>query len=378
MSAKRVLDYICTGDTVALHRPPQWTQKPYSVGSEWYSASLADGLHLRGHWSDAIRTIHRALVNGATRSAHNSFQWDLSRGCVHPWVKQIVSRPTTDKPSSPSTSRDVSSKYAWTMYLDMHLPCRQCPTCLKQRRNKWVTRMRSEMNDANRTWFGTLTLSPEEHYRAYCEGMKSLRERGVNSIKPEEELQLRHNVISKWITLWLKRVRKAGANIRYSLVMEPHKSGLPHYHILIHEPCQPVRKALLQSQWKHGFSSFKLVADDGALKTAFYVGKYLMKSHDARVRASLDYGVSAEQRSIIIGPKARPNPPRNSVTEVGLSKSPKEPQSEPPQVSTKSTERPSSTAGAESCERQSERLSNSESSSKRQCQRTAGGIPYPG
>lgn len=89
----------------------------------------------------------------------------------------------------------------------------------------------------------------------------------------------------------LKRLRKAHGKrggLRYLVVMEAHKSNLPHYHILLHEVFTdyPMRKALLRPAWRFGFSHWKL-ADE---KAAPYVAKYLAKSAQARIRASIDYG----------------------------------------------------------------------------------------
>lgn len=95
------------------------------------------------------------------------------------------------------------------------------------------------------------------------------------------------------ITKYLKRVRKkSGAPLRYILVAEAHKSGLPHYHMLIHEcdPSRQVRHKDLTAAWSWGFTRFKLVETSN---TAWYVCKYLSKAQLARVRASVRYGLTA-------------------------------------------------------------------------------------
>ena len=96
--------------------------------------------------------------------------------------------------------------------------------------------------------------------------------------------------IGRQFTLGFKRLRKnTGASIRFVLVAERHKSGAPHFHALIHEAVgsPPVRYAdLYRDLWSLGFSKYKL-AEKGH---ASYVTKYLTKSSEARVRASLRYG----------------------------------------------------------------------------------------
>ena len=107
-----------------------------------------------------------------------------------------------------------------------------------------------------------------------------------------QQFQARHQAIGPELTLFLKRVRKeSAAKLRYCLVAEAHKSGLPHYHLVVHETGgQPVRHKTLQGQWKLGFSNWKLVDINDSGKTAAYVAKYLSKSALARVRASKHYG----------------------------------------------------------------------------------------
>ena len=92
------------------------------------------------------------------------------------------------------------------------------------------------------------------------------------------------------VTKWLKRVRKeSGAKLRYILVAEAHKSGLPHYHMLVHEQVGggQVGERTLRKQWAMGFSKWNLVTDKAPAR---YVCKYLTKAAAARVRASLNYG----------------------------------------------------------------------------------------
>ena len=44
------------------------------------------------------------------------------------------------------------------------------------------------------------------------------------------------------VTLWLKRLRRSrsAGSVRYLLVAEAHKSGQPHFHVLLHEYGQPI------------------------------------------------------------------------------------------------------------------------------------------
>src|SRR3546814_836309 len=80
-----------------------------------------------------------------------------------------------------------------------------------------------------------------------------------------------------------------GVPLRYLLVVEPHDDGFPHFHILMHEQDSPVRKALLEEQWRSGFSHWRLVKNEDP-RSVYYACKYLTKSHQTRVRASRRYG----------------------------------------------------------------------------------------
>jgi hypothetical protein len=148
-----------------------------------------------------------------------------------------------------------------------------------------------------------------------------------------ERFAQRHYECSKELTLWLKRVRATaavdhrqsarlaesctvsrggrckchpiqefGAPLRYLLVAEAHKTGLPHYHLLIHEysESRPIRARHLKEQWRLGFSSVKLVAQDEGNRRGGYVTKYLAKSAIARVRASVGYGHSIAGNETIL------------------------------------------------------------------------------
>lgn len=187
--------------------------------------------------------------------------------------------------------------------------CRKCPECLAARAAHWRMRAETEWLAANRTWFGTLTLSPEQHFRVASEARLRMSQNGddFDCLDQEGQFLERHRIISKMLTDYVKRVRKESkASLRFLCVAEAHKTGLPHYHMLVHEVSSTaaVRHHTLRDQWRAGFSNWKLVADKRA---ASYVCKYLAKSSLARVRASIDYGnpTNVLQHS---GPRPRETP----------------------------------------------------------------------
>lgn len=184
------------------------------------------------------------------------------------------------------------------MHVELEVACRSCEPCLRARSRLWAALAVAETRVWPRTWFGTLTLSPHESFRTLMEARQRARHRATPIEGESEQSQFtKHvNAIGPEIGKFLKRVRKnTGAKLRYLLVAEPHKSGLPHFHILIHECAGLVRYDDLKSQWLLGFSAWKLTDH----KSASYVCKYLSKSARARVRASQAYGATPNALSLV-------------------------------------------------------------------------------
>lgn len=275
--AKRRLDYQCTTDT----RKPSGAPPARAVVKIWLTdlQALAD----------------KALAAGARRPSLMRIEWDISGDCQSPVWRECHARPeSTDETGSVVVTRKSTNPLTVTM----EVRCRRCDRCRRQRAALWRQRARAECASAARTWMGTLTLSPGEHARVLASARARARKSLVDlDAQPfGEQFQARHAEIQPHITRMIKRVRKnSGVPLRYMVVAEAHASGLPHYHVLVHEvdPLQPITYRMLQHEWKLGFSRWKLV--DDPVKGA-YVTKYLSKSLAARVRASQGYGSDDERR----------------------------------------------------------------------------------
>lgn len=266
---------------------------------------------------DLRATALRVLDQGALISRRSTVEWDVSGNCQNAKLVTLTGRPARKEEAPtwrygesefPTTDPRFWATYAPErkqhvvrdehnnpLWLDFTVRCRKCDKCLAARSRLWTERAIAETRFASRTWMGTLTLSPEQHYVMECRASHRLKSGAVvwSSLNEDDQLGERHREISREITLWLKRVRQASnAKLRFLLVMERHKTGLPHYHCLIHEGAIPVVKRVLSDQWKLGFSKFKLVEQEaGSLQRAsYYVAKYLTKAANARVRASVGYG----------------------------------------------------------------------------------------
>lgn len=178
------------------------------------------------------------------------------------------------------------------MPVEIEARCRKCASCLMHRARLWTARGVDEVTASTRTWFGTLTVRPEDRFMLRVKARARTHDRAS---KPFDQMNRSEQFgelawhLGRECTTFLKRVRaQSAAPLRYLLVYEAHKSGDPHAHILIHEQGVPVTKQLLERQWKLGFSHWRLTGDDP--RAAFYACKYLSKEALTRVRASLRYG----------------------------------------------------------------------------------------
>lgn len=200
--------------------------------------------------------------------------------CLRPVPLHLVGLPGLLDPDSRITAETVGR-------------CRRCENCMRHRARLWTARAIDEVKSSQRSWFGTLTLHPDHAFR-----FRLLAERTINrrASKPYSELTETERTCAiareanAELTRWLKRVRKnSGSLLRYLLVCEPHKSGVPHWHILLHEHEGRATKRVLEKAWRIGISHWRLVE---GVKPAAYVCKYLTKTLQMRPRASGQYGTA--------------------------------------------------------------------------------------
>ena len=233
-------------------------------------------------WRALRALIARALAAGATRHSLVMTEWNCAGNCTAPRTVEYYARPAIHQ------GYVYSPGGAHPLGLIMHVRCRRCEPCLRVRRREWILRAVREIQLADRTWLVTLTMRPEEHYRLLARAVSA----GADVSTPELKYSAELREAGKEVTRYLKRLRKAsGSRFRYLLVPEQHRSGLPHYHMLLHETAGSVKYATITAEWYLGFTHAKLVQDHSVSR---YVAKYLMKCSDARVRASLSYGGRSE------------------------------------------------------------------------------------
>lgn len=248
------------------------------------------------HLDKWLKTVGDAIDAGATKRGALTLHWDASgkegtnRKCSSPVA--IEHRGAQAVNIHANLHRVSSDNPAYT--LEIQARCRKCPGCLKARADFWRMAAMVETLSSERTWFGTLTLNPQTRFMLLSRVRLRLANGGTDFEALTEAQQFSEIVreCNPAITRYLKRVRKEyGGPIRYLLVTEAHKDGMPHWHLLVH---QCTKEALLydtlKCQWKGGFAHFKLVAQGEAHSPARYVTKYLTKEARTRVRASLEYG----------------------------------------------------------------------------------------
>lgn len=258
-------------------------------------------------------TVHaamrKALAAGGVPTSLLSVNWDIAGTgvlrCMYPVNRSMQAEQSTE-------SKLFTNRWRPRQWLDLKVRCRSCYNCLRLRGHEWTQRAISEIKSAERTWFGTMTLASPMHMRSYYIARKAAARAGVDfdGLPPNEQFARRHRVISRWLTLWMKKVRKATRDkwdrdckavgqcpidgpprLRLMIVCERHQSGLPHYHCLVHESAAyATSERVLRKRWGFGHSTFRVVDETRTANAAWYMAKYLTKSSVARVRASLDYG----------------------------------------------------------------------------------------
>lgn len=228
------------------------------------------------------------------------------------------------------------------LHVTWEVRCRKCGPCLRAKVGYWalaaIEQTRLAAEQGLRSWFGTLTLSPESqrYLRDLAEEKWLAEQPGAATASPawmhEPECDYRFAlVLREFLALvqkYWKRLRKAGHKFKYFLVFERHKSGLPHAHFILHEMEDRILKRALQSQWPHGFTNVKLIGGKSFCpnktpeRAAFYVAKYLGKTVQSRQIASRGYRPSRRRMltsDLSHSPKGvkKTRPPLENTTSKG-------------------------------------------------------------
>lgn len=179
-----------------------------------------------------------------------------------------------------------------------YAPCRKCPKCLWVRQITWRKRMLIEMQNSPRTLLVTLTYSPAARERLLARVHKS----GYGKTDPRLKEGVSKRVLDD-VSSSLKRLRAAfskriDCKMRFSAVVEDHKDGSPHVHLLLHTTL--TTKEVRKMRWANGFIDVRVCGADAAT----YVSKYLTKATGG-IRASLSYGRGHEAMKRVL---TKPSP----------------------------------------------------------------------
>lgn len=232
----------------------------------------------------------KALDQGGRIVRPGTVEWNVAGKCTAPIHMEL--RGVQHDLYGHVEARELQHP---TRYIDMEVPCRKCANCLWRKALHWMHRSSMEIEVSPRTWLVTLTFNATIRARIRMGAIQAVGAEAFGQLSREQRSKKLADQANKYVTLWMKRVRKdTGPGVRYVSVIELHKDGTPHGHLLVHEAREgQVLHRNLTDQWTYGFSNAKLV-EDGPI-AARYVAKYLAKSPISRVRASVGYGQTPGQ-----------------------------------------------------------------------------------
>lgn len=320
--------------------------------------------------------VEPVLVREANGDPHGGLYRRYWRMKVAPWCKKPHLFTLFASQEADRKGRVIGTALA----LDVAVPCRNCDRCLKMRSHFWRDRALAEYKSNARSYFGTITLTPEDHYLLDARATARLAQQGVlfSALSDAEIFKERCREFGRELSLYLKRLRQGPGghrkvHLRYLMIAEAHDSdktsdlikGRPHFHVMFHEPvpgtlvqgdpvqvlmhdvrdgelepfyvkgkngqwkryCRVADNSFLRSQWKLGFTRFQFASGS---HEATYMTKYLSKSMLYKVRASYRYGLAEgdvesellEGTSEVVRPDlqsadANPGPPKDPLVEGG-------------------------------------------------------------
>jgi hypothetical protein len=248
------------------------------------------------HWKDGRRIAYAAIERGARAASIGKVRWDCSGKvlpCTAPPTVELRSyRPLSERNHLFGKARGK----VFEMSQEIEVRCRKCDNCLRAKCAYWRRAAAAEVLGSQRSWFGTLTLRPSEWSMSLMRArvMASFNREDLEALSEKDRNAYIMRYLGPELGKYIKRVRsESKADLRYLLVSERHKSGVLHFHMLLHEVLgsSQVLERTLSKQWPLGFSKWRLVPPSET-KHAAYICKYIAKDALTRVRASKGYGVT--------------------------------------------------------------------------------------
>lgn len=251
----------------------------------------------------------KALSNGGELISFGQLRWDVSADCEKSAGVSLHGthfRGTRNYPEGGFTAfQGAVRRDPRPRSIHLQVRCGKCAKCRRLRRRVWTARALAEVQRSVRTWLCTLTATPEQHYAYVCAASRRGETAGFDydALSEAEKYAEQCKAMGADLTKYVKRLRKeSGARVRAMWVFEPHKSGSPHIHGLLHEVEGSISWRVLDRQWIAGHSRFNLLTSP---RGAAYAAKYLSKESGVRIRASRFYG-QEKQPPVGIGAECAP------------------------------------------------------------------------
>lgn len=334
----------CTSDTAPVACPPpdRWVCNNRVIKAR---AGVVDAVARRGLGKPTFKM--KSLL---------SWDWHVAGRCERPVYVTLKGR--REEAFAPFKTTRVAlegrpgvvvgdtTRGGLPVHGDLTVRCRRCQRCRNFRRAMWTNRTLERLAETpGRIWFVTLTFD-EPNY-----ALITKQKAGPLS---DAEFRAASSEGYKLVQKYLKLVRKGGtyvheedgikvqppATVRYVCTAEAgEKGGRLHYHFLLMEHGEPIKKRFLQQKWKFGHSHVKLVDERNDRRLANYVCKYLTKSLSARVYASQKLS-KTERTPACDGPGGSPLPgaaPMSAAKSVELASTEVERQRKPVKLTTPGT-----------------------------------------
>ena len=252
----------------------------------------------------AAQTLESATSRPVTyadgKVAHHSRVADYCGNCLTPKGIDLIGRTPrialTQESGRPTIEpHQYDGSKLPHFRLQARVRCRKCNNCLESKRTHWSIRASTEYRKAQSTVAYVLTYRPQIHVLHYYKMISDLRKRGVDYAKlttPEKWYE-KSRFYNRDLTLTLKRLRFSYPEhpFRYLATIEPHQSGHPHWHLMMHYPTEfELSREQIADKWGLGFVLPPERPRHTGSAFARYMTKYIQKHYQVRIRASEGYG----------------------------------------------------------------------------------------
>lgn len=181
-----------------------------------------------------------------------------------------------------------------TFAVNMQVPCRKCAKCAYMRSRMYEEKIKNDIMSARsegiNSYFVTLTFTVGKRAALWKQSVAMSGDGHVTK-------RLRAKPVVAEVATFVRRLRDRNkrlndVKLRYISVIEYHKSGDPHVHMVISGKLNS--KVIRAARWKGGYLHIRRIPKEAGAESdmANYVSKYIAKDCDALVTSSKHYGCS--------------------------------------------------------------------------------------